>query len=328
MSNSVLVDLFTKAHQPKNVLTKLDIDLTLRDSMCTNSPPKQRAMMLELWDVTEGGIILSSGRQAAAIDATFDGQLPLASEHHSAIRIEQNGAVMPLVAQTDTKRLAAIAAEIIGDRLPIVSSGADVRSHYREATAVVYPEVKDYAVALVHSLECGGLDEARTLLQEAAHEAILRMGIKDTHRVTIGSDAIEIVPKGIDPHAPALAILSEEQHELLRTKGAHKGTGVHNFMSLSANKNRTPYMVGDSMPDGNAMIECQKYDGGGIWVLNANTSVPEAFQAAVGNRIISGHHDTWDHIAAALKAIRSQAPSVHLPTFGLNIMGGKDPSPA
>lgn len=314
MNTSVLTEIFSKKHKPNQVLAQFDIDLSLRDSMCTNTPQHQRNMILELWDATEGGLVFPSGRQASSIDATFDGQLPLASEHHSAIRIEKAGAVLPLVAQTDTKELARIAKELIGDHLRIVNSGTEVRNHYREATAVVYAEIKDYAIALVHSLECGGLDQARGFLQEVAQDTILQMGIEDTHKVTTGSDAIEIVPKGIDLDAPACKILPADQIELLVTQGANKATGVHNFMSLPQHTNRVPYMIGDSDPDGKAMLECEKYGGGGIWVLNANLSVPNDFADAVGGRIIQRHEATWDNIEAALEAIRAQTARVHLPS--------------
>jgi len=319
MSNSVLTDMFKEHGNPNNLLMIFDVDLTLRDTMCTATPVNQRLMITELNDRTEGGVIIASGRSAGSIDTTFSGQLPLSAEHHSAIRIIEGGDVISLVHEADTLEIGKVSSELIGDTIKIVHSGHEVREQNAKS-AVVFPEVKQFAVALVHSLEHDKVQENRQTLKEIAEQTILIMNLQSTHEVVMGSDAVEIVPAGINPKTKARDILSEKEINRLEKDGSHKGTAVHNFMSLAQNADRVPYMFGDSSPDGHAMNECVHYGGAGIWVLNANTSIPDQFAEAVGNRIIANHQASWDHIEAALESLRKKDAKVSLPKVINRIM--------
>ncbi|MEM9469398.1 MAG: hypothetical protein AAF988_04485 [Pseudomonadota bacterium] len=297
------------------ILLIFDVDLTLRDTMCTNTPPEQRSMMLELYERTSGGVILKSGRSASALDATFDGALPLSGEHHSCMRIRQNGSVISLAPEVDTSEIAGQAVEEIDDLIQtahrIVNTPDAVRDNI-DKTIAVYPEVKQYAVALVHSLNHHSTDIKRFQgqLEIAANQAIEHLGLQDTHETRTGSDAVEIVAKGMTPGRAQELLqsgeLPEGEIQRILKDGLHKGTALHNFMSLPAFSGRTPFMIGDSGTDGVAMIEARKYGGGGVWVLNENPiqNVKPEYQEAVSGRYIPTHEITWDHISEAIDHLR------------------------
>ena len=42
-------------HAANDVVAIFDVDLTLRDTMCTDTPLEQRTLMLELYERTDGG---------------------------------------------------------------------------------------------------------------------------------------------------------------------------------------------------------------------------------------------------------------------------------
>jgi len=301
-----LVDIYKQA-SPEGKLLIFDVDLTLRDTMCTDTPLEQRALMTELYTRTDGGVALMSGRSSPALDATFDGELPLSAEHHSCMRIEQNGAVISLAPEIDTQALAdnAVAKmqELITEEFGIVTTPQAIRGN-NTSNFVVYPEVKQYAVALVHSLNHDHDDIAsfQGKLALVGNQVLKEMGLSETHEVRAGSDAVELVAKGLTPidrnRLILSAVIPEEEIIRMEEEGLHKGTAVHNFMSLSRNSGRTPYVVGDSGTDGVAMVECQKYGGGGMWVLNDNpiSSIKKPYLDAVSGRLIENYNATWDHI--------------------------------
>lgn len=312
-----LVQLYQE-RAANDVLAVFDVDLTLRDTMCTDTPADQRAQMVELYDRTEGGVILMSGRSAAALDETFDGALPLSGEHHSCMRIEQGGAVISLAPEVDTQLIADTATQIISELIiqkhDVVNDPQIVRDHACESSFALYPEVKKYAVALVHSLDHDPREiaEFQGKLKLVGAQVLKALGLEDTHEVRAGSDAVELVAKGLTPEMRGRLITAGEipldQVELMVQEGLHKGTGIHNFMSLSDFAHRTPYVVGDSGTDGVAMVEAAKYGGGGVWVLNGNTidSIKPDHKEAVAGRFIESFNITWDHIGETLDHLRDK----------------------
>lgn len=316
MAANILVELFKK-HGRNGVLLAWDIDLTLRDTMCRNTPPEQHASFMELHCRTDGGSVVMTGRSSASVDQTLTGGYAGSFEHHSAIRMTQGGKIISLAAQIDTTQVASEAAQLIGDRIKVVDSPEVVRASTGK-TACVYPEVKDYAVALVHSLGHGSVENDRKILQEVAQQVVDRLGIGNSHKVVVGSDAIEIAPKGLSVTSDAHLYLSRAEVERLETNGLSKSTALHNFMSLGSFSDRIPVVIGDSSPDGRAMNEAMKYDGGGIWVKNGKP-VPEEFNRAVGGREIEHFRLTWNHVDSAVTHLRQCAPQHFLPNGDLTL---------
>lgn len=328
-----LVELFHQFSSDQ-VLAIFDVDLTLRDTMCTNTPPEQRLLMTELYERTSGGVILKSGRSALSLDETFDGALPLSGEHHSCIRIEQNGDVIALAPDVDTREIANNAVEEIQNHIKrkhrIVSSPESVRQNSDDVIAV-YPEVKQFAVALVHSLNHhhDDIKQFQGNLEIAAQDVLGNLGLSETHEVRTGSDAVEIVSRGLTQERAKQLILSGEISEnevnRLLQYGLNKGTALHNFMSLPDFSGRTPYVIGDSGTDGVAMVEAQKYGGGGVWILNQNpiTNVKPEFKAVVEGRYIDNYNISWDHIREVVEHLREeqrvyQSEAVSAPCAGAN----------
>ena len=316
MSNSVLKDLFKRHGSPENISLVFDVDLTLCNSMCTQTSVSQRNLMLELSNRTGNGVILGSGRGASSLDITFSGRMPLFAEHFACMRIESGGDIIPLAYKTDTAAVVEQAIALLDNKVPVANSGSEVREKF-EISSMVYPESKDFGVALVHSLGHPNVGEDRKILKTVAHNTIETMGLQSTHKVTAGNDAIEIVPKGLDPNSPAIDILSENAMDIIRQNGLSKETAIPTFMSLDNYKERIPYTIGDSAPDGNAMLECQKYGGGGVWVKNGK-SIPKDFKKAVDSRIIDNYSVSWNHIEAAVQYLRQKAAKFHLPESFIN----------
>lgn len=295
----MFVDIF---NQYKNPLFFFDVDLTLRDTMCLNTPLDQRRLMSEFYERTNGGIILMSGRSSESLDKTFDGHLPHSSEHHSAIRVEKNGEVVSLAPEIDTQKLSESVVELIGGRISL----SDTPESIRQATGIqslVFPEVKKYALALVHSLSHPQVEQDRSVLEQVAKDTIDLNGLSGTHKVAVGSDAIEIVPRGINVNSTANQILEPCEVDRLKVQGLNKGTAIHNFMSLKDNRDRTPIVVGDSGTDGVAMLAASEYGGAGVWVKNGK-DVPEEFKSAVNGFQISDFNETWDHLGSAMQNLR------------------------
>lgn len=302
----ILANLIDKVGVQR-ILLKFDIDLTLRNTMCRNTPKDQQLLIAELYERTHGGIIFMSGRSQQGIDETFHGLYPLSSEHHAAIRLEKGGDIISLAPKIDTQEIANKARKMIDGRIDIVSTAQAVRDSEGHVS-VVFPEVKDYAVALVHSLGHDNVEYDRGVLQEVAQQILADMDLTATHKMAVGSDAIEIVPKALAKDSLARQILSSAEIERLDV-ALNKGVAVHNFMSLSQYSDRVPYVVGDSGTDGVAMLEAQKYGGGGVWVKNGK-DVPEQFRDAVNGYQIKSFIHTWDHITTAVEHLRDRAPIV------------------
>lgn len=306
----VLVELFRK-FGANNLLSIFDIDLTLRDTMCRMTSEDEHFLMGELFNRTEGGVILMSGRSSTGIDETIRGKLPLSSEHHSAMRFEQHGDVISLAPTIDTQAIADQAAMLLSGQITLVDSPRELRNANGHFSAV-FPEVKEFAVALVHSLGHDRLEGDREILQDVASQVLISMGYEATHKIAVGSDAIEIVPKGLSADSKARSLLSPKEVERLEIDGLHKGSGIHNFMSYSLYQGRTPFVIGDSGTDGKAMNVClREYGGGGVWVNNGKP-VPADFQEAVNGYQIETFLDSWDQIKAAVVYLRETAPTVKI----------------
>ncbi|GEM_PF-4277824 len=307
---NVLVDIFKK-HGPAGALLCFDVDLTLRNSMCRETPVHETAALMELYFRSNEGLILMTGRSSEAVDETFCGQFPGSFEHHSAIRLEQGGDIIALAPELNTSYVAQRASQLINGHIYQVEDPEKVRDA-EGRYACVYPEVKSFAIALVHSLGHDEVDAVRNKLQEVASHILTELKIDNTHKIAIGNDAIEIVPRGLGPNSAAAQFLEAGQIDFMKQNGLSKIAGVHNFMSLSQNQNRTPYVIGDSGTDGVAMNAAhQSFNGGGIWVSNGKP-VPEQFSAAVDNRMIQNFSVTWDHINNAVEYLREHRRKVVL----------------
>jgi hypothetical protein len=318
MSN-ILIDLI-KNHSGRNSginstngLTFFwDIDLTLADTMAINTTPAQQALFRELYVRMGGKMVVMTGRSSDSVEKTLSGEYPGSFEHHSAIRTEQNGSIIALAPEIDTFQVAKSVTIIIdneikkaGINLRIAQSPNEVRSAEGKFP-LVYPEVKRYAVALVHSLGHGHVNSNREIFKKAATETIASLGLSESHTIAIGNDAIEIVPKGLDCKSLAYTVLSQDRIERLTTKGLNKGQGLHDFMSFSDFKGTVPFVIGDSGTDGKAMNKAHKYyGGGGVWVLNGKV-VPDEFARAVSGRTVENFMRTWDEIDSAVKLLREK----------------------
>lgn len=319
MSDDVFVQLLRK-HGPNGILLPFDVDLTLRDTMATDTPPHQHSLMTELFCRTAGGVLIMTGRSSSSVDKTLSGELPGSFEHHSAMRLYQGKEVVALAPEVDTSEIATTARGYINGSIPISSSPQEVRESEGKMSAV-YPEVKRFAVALVHSLGHDKVETDRSRLQFAAKQTIDELGIDESHKVAVGSDAIEIVPKGLARTSLARNFLAAVEIERLEKHGLNKAVGLHNFMSIASYADRTPYVIGDSGTDGVAMIAATQYGGGGVWVKNGK-DVPTDYTRAVNGRQIGRFMDTWKHIGEAVQYLRDHATIVVLPRE-LNIVAPK-----
>lgn len=310
MAKGIIVDRI-KRFGPSKIVEICDVDLTFCNTMATNTTDAQKAAMLELYLRTAGGVVFSTGRSSAGVDATFSGQLPGSFEHHAAMRIEQGGDIIALAPRIDTHQLARYAETSINGHINIAKTPDEVRQaegHF----SCVYPEVKNFALALVHSLGHSAVDADRVIIEQAAQYAIDQAGLGSVCKIAKGSDAIEIVPKGLDETSLASQFLNAQQIGYLRD-ALNKASAVHNFMSLPEFKDRIPNFWGDSGTDGKGMIvAAEHYGGTGTWVKNGK-SVPEEFAAAVGDRTIENYFRTWDEIEAANQYLRDHTRIVVLP---------------
>ncbi len=252
-----------------------------------------------------------TGRSSEAVDETFSGKLPGSFEHHSAIRLEQGGDVIALAPELDTSYVGQRASQLINGYIDQVETPEKVRDA-EGRYACVYPEIKEFAVALVHSLGHSDVDVVRTKLQEVAGHILAEMKIEDTHKIAVGNDAIEIVPRGLGVNSIASKFLDAGQIEFMKNNGLSKIAGVHNFMSLPQNQGRIPYVIGDSGTDGVAMNAAfSAFGGGGVWVRNGK-AVPAQFSDAVNGRVIKNFSVTWDHINDAIDYLREHRRKVVL----------------
>ena len=321
---SPLVEIYARhGSNPTAILQIWDIDFTLRNSMCTNTTPEELAVWGELWERTEGGLILKSGRHTPAIDETFPGHYPASGEQHSAMRHEKGGEVVSLGRKLeDVSSLAGtLRLSLQGSILVVDDPGLISNFHERGAAEpAVYIEEKSHSIALVHRVH-EGMERERGLFREVAQDLIDRADLSGTHHVISGSDAVEIVPSCFVLNDDAAAILPEDQIALLSEQGLGKVTGLHNFMTFHGN--RTPYAMGDSGTDGAVMNEALAiYGGGGVWVQNGKP-VPEKFAEAVAGRIIDHYTLTWDHIRALNAHFGEMAPQV----FDMGAPGNSNEQP-
>ncbi len=302
----------TGPYSVQNLLFCWDVDLTLADTMATDISAARQALFRELFVRMNDGMIIMTGRSSDSVEKTLAGEYPGSFEHHSAMRIEQGGDIIALAPSVSMQAVGEEAKRYIQGvinkerlGLRIAQTPDEVRSAEGKFP-LVYPEVKNYAVALVHSLGHGHVTHNREIFKRAAAHTIEALGLKATHDVAIGNDAIEIVPNGLSADSPARQILHHEQVIRLGRKGLNKGQGLHNFLSLDAYKNSSTWVIGDSGTDGRAMNKAYKYyNGGGIWVLNGKT-VPDEFSQAVGGRTIENFMRTWDAIEEAVNFLRAR----------------------
>jgi len=318
MVESYFVEAFNyAAKRGKKVFKVCDVDEAVLRTMSTDTSEVQRQLIGDLYDLSGGNVFFMTGRAHQSLDQAWKRNLPGSYEHHSMMRIEENGAILNLAPEINTNVVGRNAATSIGDRVKIVDAASQVWEA-KGQEAVVYIEIKNSAVALVHSL---GLDDSETkemreTLRSAAEDVIRTMGAEKTHKVTAGTDAVEIVPLAPSLCAHAHEVLPDEEKMRIANEGLGKATGIHNIMALIGD-GYIPIMLGDSPgSDGPAMKVCKEYGGYGIAVSNGN-DLPADFLEAANHQVIPTYKHTWSHIEQAVSFLRD--------SVGQNIvdMGGK-----
>lgn len=289
----------------------LDVDEALLKTMSRVTTEDQRRLIGDWHDLSGKNVFFMTGRAHQSLDEAWGRNLPGSFEHHSMMRIEENGAVLNLAPQIDTGVIGRNARNAIGDNIRVVESPEEVWAA-RGKEAVVYIEIKNAAVALVHSL---GLPEERQqqmrkFLEDSVAKPIINaMGLSKTHKSVVGSDAVEIVPKVHSLCVQAEDLLPVKEQRRIAELGLGKATGIHNLMGIKG-EGYIPFMLGDSPnSDGPAMKACEEYGGYGIGVSNGNT-LPEEFLRVTRGLIIPTYQATWGHVEGIVSSLKSQPSTV------------------
>lgn len=213
-----------------------DVDMTLVPSTSTILAPQRRDLFHKLHDDMKGALAISTGRPAVSVDATFGGALPASVEHHSAIRLVKGGTFIEKAPRL-SQDIHEEARDKIGTRMHVFNQQSDVLGD----KAGVFIERKEFSLALIFAAKATPQDKI-DLLREIGDELLLNIG--PSHRISVGSDAVEIVPHGVD-----------------------KGQAVRDFMATAAFQGRRPIFIGDSNSDRKGMeIAAAEFNGCGIAV--------------------------------------------------------------
>lgn len=314
LENNYFVEAFEYAKaRGKRALIICDVDLALLESMSTITTEQQRTLIGDWFDMSGGNLFFMTGRAHQSLDQAWGRNLPGSYEHHSMMRIEENGEMLHLASRYDMIVVAETAIELIGDAIELVGTPEDVHDA-RGSRFVVYPEVKNASVALVHSqgLDKQTLKENRKFLRKQVAKPLLKkLGIRETHRRVVGGDAIEVAPNQHSLCELSEQILPKDEQVRIARDGLSKATGIHNIMGLYGD-DVIPFMLGDSPgSDGPAMKTCIQYGGYGIAVENGN-NLPDDFRMATGDRVIPNFQMTWDHVAGMVDHLKNQPANVVL----------------
>lgn len=319
----------------RNVYFAFDVDLALQPSMDMENTDHNRENMWELFQRTDGGVGIFTGRTHQSAHVTFGRDYEGVYEHYSVARYGHGHDVVYMAPEIDVETMGALCDQKIrssrhGNMIRIADRPATIRNSQDLA---VYIEKKNTSIALVHTTLRGNeseedklnhLGKMRGILQPVAEEILKEMGLEETHMVKTGNDAVEMVPKNMDKDNKASMWLPKPEVERLHKDGLSKATAVHNFMALHQNRNFV--MTGDSSPDLDAMIVGKKYyNGKGIYVSNG-IPLKEQYTSAV-DWLIERHEMTWAMIGNTINQLREQAPIVKtMPALGdtvpnLNTLG-------
>lgn len=318
------LDFLKSVDDPKKALLQFDVDLAIQPSMSTFTTDEQKNDFWELYDRTEGGVLILTGREAESVRKTFGHEYAGVFEHYSVARFglgqttflmcpEMDVQEVGNQAQTNIAEISREVSEKLGENLYVRIAETPDNIRVSEDLAV-FIEKKQASVALVHTLSKHGTEQdaanhlakMRTVLQPVAQKIITSMGLGMTHHVKTGNDAVEIVPLGLDVNSKALLKLPESEIIRLKDEGLSKATAIHNFQFFYPN--RVGLMTGDSAPDLDAMIELRQYGGKGLYVANGHR-LADKYAGAVDYHI-EHHTMTWPLISDTAAVLREMAPIV------------------
>lgn len=306
---------------PKQALLVWDVDLAIQNSMCTETTPDQRAHMWELFERTDGGVLIMTGRTHQSAEKTFGKQYAGVYEHGSIARYGHGHSITWLAPEIDSTDMGARAYDAISQEgsIRIAATPDEIRknSFVGSTNRSVFIEIKNASIALVHTTngDHNHLDSMRKVLEPLGQQILENMGLDKTHKVKAGSDAVELVPNGAAPDHKAGIYLNQTEINRIAEHGLSKETAVHNFQTLYAG--RRILFTGDSKPDIDAMIVAKEHHGGtGVFVsnghslneiYNGNTGLVDRATAAVSHT--TPHFTmTWPLIGDTVKRLRDQAP--------------------
>lgn len=313
------------AGDPKKALLINDVDLAIQPSMCTITTEQQRSAMWDLYEITEGGLLIFTGRTPQSSQRTFGRDYPGVFEHYSLARFGLGQCLIFMAPEINIEQLAGLSQDSIlsNGSVKLVGTPGEIGGNKDLA---VYIEKKNASIALVHTTirpayngdpaPLQHLQAIRQVLVPIAKDVIESMGIEDTHMLKQGNDAIEIVPKGLDSKSEATSILPEQEIKRITESGLSKATALHNFKPFF--ENRVVHMLGDGDPDMDVAIEIKKeYSGWGTYVSNG-VSLPEHYHHAVRNdkgdtSIIDNHKLTWPLLIDTATALQESLPKHKMP---------------
>ena len=277
MTTNPYFDFLTKAADKiTKTLLVWDVDLAIQNSMDTRTTQEQRDHMWELFERTDGGVLIMTGRTHQSAETTFGKQYAGVYEHGSIARYGHGHAITWLAQEIDTTDMGARAFDGIQKEgsIRIVATPQEIRDHSYEGSQerAVFIEIKNASVALVHTTNGNHshLNSMREVLEPLGEQILKDMGLSETHKIKHGSDAVEILPKGPSPDHKAGIYLQKAELERIAAHGLSKETAVHNFQTLF--EDRRMLFTGDSKPDIDAMIVAhQNYDGKGVFVSNGHS---------------------------------------------------------
>lgn len=354
-------DFLTKgADKPANTLLVWDVDLAIQNSMDTRTTQEQRDHMWELFERTDGGVLIMTGRTHQSAETTFGKQYAGVYEHGSIARYGHGHSITWLAQEIDTTDMGARAYEGIQKEgsIRIVATPQEIRDQSFEGSGerAVFIEIKNASVALVHTTngDHSHLESMREVLEPLGEQILKDMGLSDTHKIKHGSDAVEILPNGPSQDHKAGIYLSKTELNRITAHGLSKETAVHNFQTLF--EGRRMLFTGDSKPDIDAMIVAhENYGGKGVFVSNGH-SLPEIYakseeeiktEIAKGKSLSDIHAEvaakvemanraiihttakfpmTWPLIADTVTRLRDTAPITKItPTNTADVMGAPQP---
>ncbi len=223
-----------------------DVDLTLLPSMSTDVPAHRQRFITKLHDRLGGAFALVTGRPGISVDTSFPGGLPASVEHHSAWRPKEGAGYIALAPTVDARALTQFARREINGSAPVFVDKREIQ----EKKPGFFLEEKNHSIAMIFSVVATSRESIDHLVS-IANKALAAFDLAGSHRVAVGSDAVEIVPQGLS-----------------------KIQAVHHFMDTDAFKGKTPIFIGDSSADANAMKTCMDdYNGFGIAV---GPNIPDA----------------------------------------------------
>lgn len=246
-----------------NLAILTDVDMTLLPSMSTATSEDKRMIVNILHQRLSGAFAFVTGRPAHSLDTSFPAQLPASVEHHAAWRPSSQDAFKPLAPILDSNGIADFALRAITGNLDIFNTQADVLGD----KPGVFIEKKNHSVALVFAARATP-QAGRDLLNSVAQNVLTNFGLQSSHRVSLGRDAVEVVPIGLN-----------------------KADAVRHFMNTDAFRGKTPIFLGDGLPDTHGMKVCaDEFGGYGIAVGNGIPDAPYVRER------VNGIDDVWNYL--------------------------------